>query len=225
MNFGHILLAALMLSPAAARAEEQSQGGPFLSILGGAGPVSGDISAFTRQTATSPEVRDTRPFGTGSSAALRSFAWARHSPLGVAFEGSYLHLPVRGGAVDAAAFSGIILLRPVWNREEPGLFPYAGIGASLYLLRARADFRPGLPVAISTLEGDYTTWTFDARLGLQYQLGPRLALLTEARTTHFSVDRDWTPATWMGPPARDREGIKADATPVLFLAGLAVGLF
>lgn len=104
------------------------------------------------------------------------------------------------------------------------MFPYAGLGCGVYTLRARADYRPRVAAALSTIEYREITgrWTFDARLGVQARAATRLVFLAEARLTRFDMDRDWTPATWFGPPVRYREGIRAEAVPLLLQAGAGV---
>lgn len=219
------MLAALLLLailPASAATAAPRPGG-YLALLGGAGPTFGAMDAFTQETAASPRADESRRFTASRSVGLRAGFWRPGSAWGAAADGSMLEMPVSGGELTAWMLSALLLARPP-SWADRRVFPYAGLGFGVYALRARADYRPRTAAAISTVEFDEITgrWTFDARLGVQARAGPRLVLLAEARMTRFDMDRDWTPSTWFGPPARYRTGARARAVPLLFQAGAAV---
>ena len=207
----------------ASAAEVHARVPGYLAVLGGAGPTLGTLDAFTQQTAASPHNSASRPFDASGVVAMRAGWWMQGSPWGVGVEGSRVTLGTNGGAVTAWTLGGLMFVRPP-SSESWRIFPYAGLGASLYALNAEADYRPNTAGSLSTVEADWPTgpWTFDARLGLQARTAPRLVLLAEARLTHFAMDRSWTPATWFGPPWNYRAGIKTDAVPILFQAGAAL---
>lgn len=194
----------------------------YWALLGGAGPVHGSLGAFTQESASSARASDSRRFNGSSAIAARMGVWLGDSPWGAAVEGSRIAMPAEGGSLTAWTLGFMLLARPpssgTWR-----VIPYAGLGAGVYILDAKADFRPRTAAALKTMEiGEPPLtgpWTFDARLGVQGRVTSRLIFLAEARMTRFAMDRDWTPATWFGPPSRYREGVNAEAVPILFMAG------
>lgn len=214
----------LLLAGPASAAEAASRPGGYAALLGGGGPVFGSLDAFTQQTQSSPRASDSRAWSGASAIAARTGVWGRQAspPWGAAVEASRVEMTAPGGSATAWTLGVMLLARP----PESGswrLFPYAGLGAGVYILDARTDYRPRTAAALKTMEiGEPPMtgpWTFDARLGVQGRASGRLFLLAEARLTRFAMDRDWTPATWFGPPSRYREGVSANAVPLLFMAG------
>lgn len=218
-----MLAALLLLATLPASAAEAPPRPGYFAVLGGAGPAFGSMAAFTQETAASPRAEASRSFGVSNVVGLRAGFWVPGSAWGAALEGSTIMMPVGGGELRAWTLSALLLARPKsWSSRR--VFPYAGLGFGVFALDARADYRPQTAAALKTMEFEAETgrWTFDARLGVQARAAPRLLLLAEARLTRFDMDRDWTPSTWFGPPARHRNGIRADAVPLLLQAGAAV---
>lgn len=222
----HSVLGALFLAaglPAAAiEAFPPTRG--YLALLGGGGPTFGAMDAFTQASPSAARRSDSRPFDASSALALRLGAWVPGSPWGAALEPSRVRMPVSGGKAEAWACSLLLFARPPALAARR-VFPYAALGPSLYALTARADYRPNTAAELYTVEYDevWGTWTFDVRAGVQARALGRLSLIAEARLTRFALNRQWTPATWMGPPARWRDGISVAGVPLLFQAGVAYG--
>lgn len=218
-----VLFLAASLPAAGPAAAAPSRPGGYLAALGGAGPTLGSLDAFTQRTGSSPREEDSRRFSTSGAVGLRGGVWLPESAWGAALETSALRMPVSGGELDALMISGLLMARPR-SMASRRVFPYAGLGLGMYALTARADYRPRTAAALKTtaIDPEIGLWTFDARLGVQARAAARLFLLAEARVTRFDMDRDWTPATWFGPPVRGREGIRARAFPILLQAGVGV---
>lgn len=211
---------ALLLVPEAAAERATAH----FALLGGPAFGSGSLTAFTQQTAASPKAQSSRGYGTGANIGLRGGFWAPDRPWGAAVDLSYLDLPVDGGGLRAGLFTVMGMLRPPGSGER-SVFPYMGIGPTAYLLEARTDYRPQVAAAVRKLDGaDKMDWTFESCVGLQARLATRLLLLAEARFSYLTLDDDWTPMTWMGPPARYRTGISTETLATALRIGLAVEL-
>ena len=217
--FGLLLLFAGIQVSAA---EPARRAVPYVAVLGGAGPTFGSMTAFTQATPSSARAQDTRSFGTAGSVGLRTGIWVPDSAWGMALEGSRLTMPVPGGGLEAWALDWFLLARPAaWASRR--IFPYAGLGFGRHLLRARGDFRPATAAALESRRCSEQPgcWTFDARLGLQARMAARLFLLAEAKLTRFAMSHEWQPWSWLGPAPRYREGLRAEALPVVFQIGAA----
>lgn len=214
---------ALLLSLALPAAGAERATAHF-ALLGGPALASGSLTAFTQQTAAGPKAQSSRGYGTGANAGLRAGFWAPDRPWGAAVDLSYLDLPVDGGGLRAGLFTMMGMLRPPGSGER-SVFPYIGIGPTAYLLEARTDYRPEVAAAIRKFDGaDKLDWTFESCVGLQARLATRLLLLVEARFTYLTLDDDYTPSTWFGPPVRHRQGISTETLATALRVGLALEL-
>lgn len=209
------LFYCLLFLAAPARAESRGE----LWLLGGPVFTQGKLAAFTQQTAGGARLSDAREFDVGGTAGARLEAWGRR--WGGGLELSYLELPVKGGWIKAGTASALLLARPAvdWRWR-----PYAGLGPSFYIQEALADYRPAVADRLHKWDagewGDFTSLTFDVRLGVKGRVRGRLLALLEGRLTYLPLDRSWTPGGFLGPPRRHRVGLSADAVPIALQGGL-----
>ncbi|MBI5854405.1 MAG: outer membrane beta-barrel protein [Nitrospirae bacterium] len=158
-------------------------------------------------------------FQSGGSVGLRAGYWFERLPMvGLAGDLSFYRTSGSGFELDAVPLSALVFFRVPFlaTEQQRGgrLQPYVGIGPSLVVQTASADFRPALPAPV-------TGWAiapgWDARAGLSMPLSSRVSLFSEWRLTQQRVDIRNTPLFNLGM----NERISATLTTHHYLFGVS----
>ncbi len=186
---------------------------------------STDVTASTQScfalTCASP-VETTRSVGfkSGPVAGVRGGYWFQSLRLaGFAGDVSYYRVQGAGLDIDVLPLSllalGRLSLFP--SREAPRgrIQPYVGLGPSLAIQRASADFRPSLPNAVS---GWSLAPAWDARAGVALTLSARFSLFSEWRMIQQRVEIRNSPLWNLGA----QERLSTTLTTQHLVVGIAV---
>lgn len=149
---------------------------------------------------------DTADYGASGSGGFGAGLWWENVPwIGMAQDFSYFRAESDDVEVDVFSISTLLMLRVPLGRSQDfpngRIFPYAGIGPSLYYARFDADLRP----AVSRSESeDSLDVGYQVHTGLQWRLDRRWSLFGEYRFTYRDFDAKEWPGTYGGLTPSDK---------------------